>query len=102
MRMIRMMASGAVVLGLGLAPALAAVPMSAGAAGAGQGQGMDRSEPASSVYTDALNAFMAHGWHAVSGMRQKGGMVVASGVNAQDQVHRIIWHPGSDRVSVAG
>lgn len=74
----------ACILAFGLAPALAA-PMPAG-------------EQASARYTSALNAFMAHGWHAVSDMHMKGGMVVGSAVNSQGQVHGVVFDPATGTV----
>ncbi|OJY76879.1 MAG: hypothetical protein BGP12_05385 [Rhodospirillales bacterium 70-18] len=84
MTMHRILPLAACLLALGVAPAFAAAPA--------------QTERGSARYTDALNAFMAHGWHAVSHMRQKGGMIVATGVNARDQVRGITFDPGSDSV----
>jgi hypothetical protein len=80
----RILPLAACLLAFGLAPALAAPVPSA--------------EHDSARYTTALNAFMAHGWHAVSDMHMKNGKIVASAVNSQAQVHSITFDPGTGTV----
>jgi hypothetical protein len=77
----RILPLAACLLALGLAPALAApVPPA---------------EHDSARYTAALNAFMAHGWHAVSDMHMKNGRIVASAVNSQAQMHSVTFDPST-------
>lgn len=95
----RTLATAACLLGLGIAPSFAATMAPAPTA---TGAMANQSERGSSVFTDALNGFMAHGWHAVSHMHRNNGMIVATGVNGQGQVHKIIWNAGSDTVRMAG
>lgn len=109
MRFHRILATSACLLGLGIAPSFAATmtpalnaPAPNATAPNAPGAMANQTERGSSVFTDALNGFMAHGWHAVSHMHRQNGTVVATGVNAQGQVRKIIWNAGSDTVQMAG
>jgi hypothetical protein len=95
MRITHILSAGALLLAMSAVPALAS-----GTRQTTYPAAADRSEPASSVFTDALNGFMSHGWHAVSDMHRKNGEIVATGVNAKDQVHGITWDAGSNTVRV--
>ena len=91
MNMQRILPLAASLLAFAAVPAFA-LPASAMVAPQGQ------TERGSARYTEALNAFMDHGWHAVDDMHMKNGDIVGTGVNSKGQVRQVTFEPGSGQV----
>ena len=87
MTMQRILPLAACLLALGAAPALAAPAA--------------QTEQGLAAYTAALNAFMAHGWHAVSDMHMHDGKIVGSAVNGKAQMRSVTFDPGTGSVKAS-
>jgi hypothetical protein len=88
MKLQRILPLAACLIALGIAPALATTTAS-------------QTEQGSARYTSALNAFMAHGWHAVTDMHLSNGKIVGRAVNSKGQVHSVTFDPGSGSVKAS-